>query len=180
MACRAIQIPGDIWIMRNFLMAIFLTVGSLATADADGTLFERVRTRAGLARQSPCGYEHLFASGSASVPCGRTAGTVLHVCGGHPKLAAKMQSGVWKGKTFTPCDIRNRWLLGVTAINTAWRIDTSRVDGQPCLVMEYPAGTPVFGGLRDEVREVAPGTWLGRCTDSTTGELKNWFLLQQR
>jgi hypothetical protein len=160
--------------MRTLLLALVMTV------PASANLLDAIRTRTGLQRDTPCGYETLFAGGTASVPCGKTRGTVLHVCGGHPKFKAHLQSGVWKGKTFTPCGITNRWLLGVSVIKTEWHFEDSRIDGKPCLVMEYAAGTPVFGGQRDEVREIRPGVWLGRCTDATTGELKNWFLLQAR
>ena len=73
----------------------------------------------------------------------------------------------------------NQW-LGFQAISADITIGTSWFDGQPCFVMQYPKNAPVFGGSRDELREIAPNTWLGRCCDGDTGKLKSYFLLQGR
>ncbi|CAN5273208.1 hypothetical protein BH11PLA2_BH11PLA2_12730 [soil metagenome] len=160
-------------------LLLFLATSSLAAAN--GNLLDQMKTRLALQHDTPCSYDDQFRRGTATVPCGKTRGTVLHVCGPTPKLKAHSQNVAWKGKTFTPCGtFTNRWLLGVNAIKATYTFETSLFDGQPCLVMQYPKGTPVFGGMRDEVREISPGTWLGRCTDSATGQLKNYFLLQAK
>jgi hypothetical protein len=128
---------------------------------------------------SPDCLEGLFRQGSAEcAPSGRTHGTVVYADGRHPKLTARAQSTVWKGKTFhDDGTFTNRWLGGLTAISSSVHVEPSWIDGQPCLVMQYPPNTPVFGNVRDELRQIAPGLWLGRSYDAATGCPKNWFVL---
>ncbi|MGL4421898.1 MAG: hypothetical protein ACRCZF_14620, partial [Gemmataceae bacterium] len=94
---------------------------------------------------------------------------------------ARMQGVAWKGKTFHgDGTFTNRWLGGFQLISATVRIEPSWLDGQPCFVMQYPSGTPVFGNVRDELRMIGPNQWLGHGYDSRTGQTKNWFLLQGR
>lgn len=108
--------------------------------------------------------DQLFAQGLAcTLPVGHGAGKVLIVCDARcPRLRAKLQSLVWKGKIFDEdgCFI-NQW-LGFRAIRAHAEFDTSWFDGRPCIAMNYPPGTPVFGNVRDELREIGPGLYLGR------------------
>lgn len=130
----------------------------------------------------PCEWEAVFRSGTINCgPCGRTFGTVLYADGKHPRIHAHLQGTIWKGKTFH-CDgtFTNRWLGGVHAISTSTYIDTSWLDGQPCLVMQYPPDAPIFGNVRDELRQICPGVWLGRSYDCVSGQTKNWFMLREK
>lgn len=79
-----------------------------------------------------------------------------------PRLKVKMSNFAWKGKTagedgrFT-----NRWVGKVNAISSHVTIGPSWMDGRPAVVMEYAPGTPLFANSRDELREVAPGLYVG-------------------
>lgn len=116
-----------------------------------------------------------------SSPTGPTRGTVLHVESRFPRVKARLQGVVWKGKTFhDDGTFTNRWLGGVRAVSADTRVEPSWLDGQPCLVMQYPPNAPVFGNIRDELRQIAPGVWLGRSFDGVTGRPKNWFLLRDK
>jgi hypothetical protein len=132
-----------------------------------------------LRKGNPCAWEQLFRQGTATgTPCGSTRGTVLAADGKLPKLKARAQSTVWKGKTFHgDGTFTNRWLGGVKAVSATVCQGTSWLDGQPCLVMQYPPNAAVFGNVRDELREISPGLWLGRSYDAGTGQGKNWFVL---
>ena len=59
-------------------------------------------------------------------------------------------------------------------------MEESWLDGRPCLVMQYAPDAPVFGNVRDELRQIAPGVWLGRSYDAATGHPKNWFVLREK
>ena len=66
----------------------------------------------------------------------------------------------------------------MNAVSACTIIEPSCLDGQPCVVMQYSSDAKVFANVRDELRQICPGTWLGRSYDGCTGEPKNWFVLQ--
>jgi hypothetical protein len=135
---------------------------------------------AALREATPCGWEGLFRQGDLGCsPLGSTRGTVLHADGKHPRVKARLQGVVWKGKTFHgDGTFTNRWLGGVHAVSADTRVEPSWLDGQPCLVMQYAPDARVFGNVRDELRQIAPNVWLGRSYDAATGHPKNWFVLR--
>jgi hypothetical protein len=117
-----------------------------------------------LARMSPCELDRLFAAaGVGCLPVGLGRGRVLYVAEAHrPRARARVQSVVWKGKYFYPDGaITNQW-CGFRAVASHAEVGPSWCDGRPCVVIEYPPDAPVFGNARDELREVAPGVFLGR------------------
>jgi hypothetical protein len=146
----------------------------LASATVAGPRAADLRTA------TPCCLEVLFRQSEMGCePLGPTRGTVLYSEGKHPQFKAHMQGLVWKGKTFhDDGTFTNRWLGGVRAGSTDVRVEPSRLDGQPCFVMQYSADALVFSNVRDELRQIAPCEWLGRSSDARTGELKNWFVLR--
>jgi hypothetical protein len=135
---------------------------------------------AALREATPCCWEALFRQGALGCgPLGHTHGAVLYADGKHPRLKARLQGVVWKGKTFHgDGTFTNRWLGGVHAVSADVRVEPSWLDGQPCLVMQYAPNAPVFGNVRDELRQIAPDVWLGRSYDAATGHPKNWFVLR--
>src|SRR5947208_2210490 len=91
---------------------------------------------AALRKSTPCGWEAEFRQGTVGcAPHGSKRGTVLYADGQHPRLSARMQGVVWKGKTFH-CDgtFTNRWIGGVRAVSTDIHVEPSWLDGQPCFV----------------------------------------------
>src|SRR5262245_25430940 len=76
---------------------------------------------AALREATPCCWEALFRQGTLGCgPVGPTRGTVLYADGKHPRLKARLQGFVWKGKTFHgDGTITNRWLGGVHAVSAA-------------------------------------------------------------
>jgi hypothetical protein len=135
-----------------------------------------------LRRSTPCCWESLFRQGAVDCePVGPTRGVVLYSDGNHPRVKARIQGTLWKGKSFH-CDgtFSNRWLGGVKAGGTSVCVEPSWLDGQPCFVAQYPPDALIFGNVRDELRQIEPGVWLGRSYDGITGEPKNWFVLRRR
>src|SRR5262249_13268142 len=135
---------------------------------------------AALRKATPCCWEVLFRQGTLGCgPHGPTRGTVLYGDGKHPRVKARLQGLVWKGKTFhDDGTFTNRWLRGFQAVSADPRVEPSWLDGQPCLAMQYAPNAPVFANVRDELRQIAPDVWLGRSYDAATGHAKNWFVLR--
>jgi hypothetical protein len=40
-------------------------------------------------------------------------------------------------------------------------VDASRLDGNPCIVLDYSKTSRVAGFVRDEIRQIAPGLYIG-------------------
>jgi hypothetical protein len=124
------------------------------------------RTAAELLRLSPVALDDLFRrSPAGDVPVGRGRGTGIAVPGTEvsPSLAA-LVSVVWRGKVFHPAtqDLKNLFTpLGIPAVRAQVRREASWFDGQECIVLDYSRSSRVFGWIRDEIREVSPGLYLG-------------------
>ena len=90
----------------------------------------------------------------------------------------------WRGKAFRDDGTGTNRFDGETARDFKWSIADSNYDGRPALVLDYAAaGEPLWGrvlGMRDELREVEPGLWLGLGSMTATGGHRNCapFLLR--
>ena len=111
--------------------------------------------------------DELFAAAPAgSIPVGIGKGQALIATGTFAArpLVAVVRHLAWRGKEF---DTQGRTLrnlitpLGVRAIKADVYIDASRLDGRPCIVLDYSKTSRVAGWVRDEIREVAPGLYIG-------------------
>lgn len=111
--------------------------------------------------------DELFAAAPAgSIPVGIGKGQALIATGtlAARPLVAVVRHLAWRGKEF---DTQGRTLrnlitpLGVRAIKADVYIDASRLDGRPCIVLDYSKTSRVAGWVRDEIREVAPGLYIG-------------------
>jgi len=79
-----------------------------------------------------------------------------------PQLVKRVANNHWKGKNIAPDgSFTNQWKHG-QALSSCLTVGPSYLDGQPCIICEYPRWTPLFGPMRDEYREIAPGLFLGR------------------
>jgi hypothetical protein len=121
-------------------------------------------TMAQLKRLNLCGLDRLFAQAPpGEIPLGYARGQVLLMTDARcPKLRARLASSAWKGKHFCEGgEFINQW-PGFTALRGKIEPGVSSYDDKPCLVLDYPPGTPLFGNMRDEMREIAPGLYLAR------------------
>ncbi len=120
-----------------------------------------------LLEMSPAQLNELFgASPAGEIPTGRGAGTVIVVPGTEvAKPAARVLGAIcWRGKVFRPetRDLQNLLSpLAVPGIRALVETGDSWVDGRPCIVLDYSRTSRVAGWIRDEIREVAPGLFLG-------------------
>ncbi len=76
----------------------------------------------------------------------------------------------WAGKTFEANDAntgkginRIRWFGGKTWFPFDTRIEPSAIDGKPCIFLDYdkPENPKFIRMIRDELREVSPGLFMG-------------------
>ena len=71
---------------------------------------------------------------------------------------------LWRGKVFTPDGTALLNVIspfGIRAIRAAVRPDTSAFDDRPCVLLDYSKTSLVARWIRDEIREYAPGQYLG-------------------
>src|SRR5262249_8867642 len=109
----------------------------------------------------------VYESGTAdSVPDGRGHGTVLLGTGGVLGRIAAVLAYLfaWRGKIFDRGAGRLKNLISPLAVHAiaadVYRADSWH-DSQPCIVLDYSARSFVARKIRDEIREVAPGVFLG-------------------
>ena len=78
------------------------------------------------------------------------------------RLRTRVSRTLWHGKVFRCEDgtLVNQW-CGIQAIKAVVCHGSSWLDGQPAIVMNYQPTSFVWRKVRDEMREVAPGLFLG-------------------
>jgi hypothetical protein len=120
-----------------------------------------------LAEMSPDELDALFRSAAAgTIPVGRTKGAVLLAPGTKVAWPAKrlVYWLVWRGKVFNPerGDLLNLILpFGVKSVRAKVYKDASWFDQQETIVLDYSKTSRIAQKIRDEIREVSPGVYLG-------------------
>ena len=106
------------------------------------------------------------ASPAGDIPNGEAQGTAIIAPG--TKLedtAAKfIHLFAWQGKVFDAAsgELRNKILpMGIKAIIAKVYKDTSWFDSKECIVLDYSKTSLVAHWIRDEIRLVGPGVYLG-------------------
>lgn len=111
--------------------------------------------------------DELFrASAAGAIPVGDTTGTVIANPGTFlAKLNAKAAHLIaWQGKVFSPAteDLKNKVTpFRVKSIRARVYKEASWFDGKECIVLDYSKSSKVAHWIRDEIREVSPGVYLG-------------------
>jgi hypothetical protein len=106
------------------------------------------------------------ASPPGEIPSGEAEGTVLvatgtQIAGPAEKLIELL---VWQGKVFDPekGELLNEvGPLGTKAIRAKVYKEPSWLDGEETIVLDYSKTSLVARWIRDEIREVSPGLYLG-------------------
>jgi len=120
-----------------------------------------------LIEKSPDELAALFRSSPpGEIPVGKMDGTVLVAPGTEVAGPAKKfaQLLVWQGKVFDPAkgDLRNLILpFGIKAVRAKVYKDASWFDEQETIVLDYSKTSFIAKKIRDEIREVSPGVYLG-------------------
>ena len=105
-------------------------------------------------------------SPAGDIPNGEAQGTAI-IAPGSPftaEVAETISLFGWKGKTFDAAHgtLRNRILaFGVDAIVAEVYKGESWFDGKECIVLDYSRTSLVASHIRDEIRQIGPGMYLG-------------------
>lgn len=110
----------------------------------------------------------LFSSVPAGkIPDGEAEGTAIVAPGTSfsPTIAKFISSFAWQGKVFDSSKgvLRNKILpFGLNAIIAKVYKGESWLDGKECIVLDYSDTSLVAHWIRDEIREISPGIYLGK------------------
>jgi hypothetical protein len=111
--------------------------------------------------------DKLFTSSPAGdIPNGQAEGTAIVAPGTKfsPAIAALINVFTWQGKTFDAehGTLTNRILaFGLNAIVAQVYKTQSWFDGKECIVLDYSKTSLLAEHVRDEIREIGPGLYLG-------------------
>lgn len=126
-----------------------------------------VQNASQLVEMSQSQLDDLFRNSAAGpIPSGEADGlAIIAVDAEISELAAKVINLlVWKGKVFDAAtgQLRNRVSpLGIRAVIADVYRGESWFDGNECIVLDYSKTSLVAHWVRDEIREIAPGIYLG-------------------
>ncbi|MBA4190474.1 MAG: hypothetical protein C0467_21010 [Planctomycetaceae bacterium] len=103
-----------------------------------------------------------LAAPPAPAPSGYLPGRAIKSPGSRRTVAnSSLTHLVWQGKVFrSDGTMINRLFGGVKAIPADVYQGESLIDGQPSLILDY-SRSKLWPDVRDEIREVAPGLYLG-------------------
>ena len=101
------------------------------------------------------------------IPEGQAEGTAIIAPGStfSDEIAKMVSLFAWQGKVFDPKAgvLRNRILpFGLNAIVAKVYKDDSWLDQKPCIVLDYSDTSLVAHWIRDEIRQIQPGLYLGK------------------
>jgi len=107
------------------------------------------------------------ASPVGAIPDGEADGTAIVAPGTSysPNIAKFISNFAWQGKVFDAEKgvLRNKILpFGLNAIIAKVYKAESWLDGKECIVLDYSDTSLLAHWVRDEIREVGPGVYLGK------------------
>lgn len=145
--------------------ALLMETPTTAAADTPAPILESAPlTMESLLRTDRASLESLYRNaGVGSVPLGSFAGRATPSPGTRKGARkSKLIGLLWKGKEL-PGDgtMVNRLAFGVKAVRADVYYGESWLDGRPTIVLDYANTSRLFKNARDEMREVAPGLYLG-------------------
>jgi hypothetical protein len=181
MIMRRSTVPGQLRALAPTLLAALALhagpgAGTPAMAQGQPITVDR------LVRMSGPELDVLYRQGAAAaIPSGRVRGTALLAPG--TRRNGAMAAGtrlVWQGKVFDPVEplAVNRF-FGLPIVRAQVAQDQSWLDGAPSLVLDYSRTSRVYAQYRDEIRQVAPGLFLGLMYARTAPPtLRMYFVLE--
>jgi hypothetical protein len=125
--------------------------------------------------------EMFHAAKAGEIPVGRTEGRAHLVPGTleNESLSRLIQLFAWRGKTFDldGTMLSNRiTVFDLNGIRAKVYRGPSWLDREECIVLDYSRTSLVASGVRDEIREIAPGLHLGIIW--LFGRRAGWFTLR--
>lgn len=162
------EIPGQgIQIANNALedFARELLIGAKSAPVCDQVLQKSASlTLDGLAHANSDTLSCIYANAKpGAIPTGDTAGRAIYMPGTEAgDLISQLGNKVWTGKVFGgQGDLVNK-ILGHNLIHADVHKGTSWFDGKESIIIDYKGKSLAAGWVRDEIREVKPGLYLGK------------------
>jgi len=121
-----------------------------------------------LLKMSQAELDALFSASEAGpIPNGQAEGTAIIAPGTAftPELATFVNLFAWQGKIFDAQNglLKNRILaFGIDAIVARVYRAPSWLDNKECIVLDYSQTSVVAQWIRDEIRQIDPGLYLGK------------------
>ena len=121
-----------------------------------------------LLRMTQAQLDELFTNSPVGdIPDGEGKGTAIIAAGTSvsPEIASFINHFAWQGKIFDAKAglLKNKILpFGVAAIVARVYKGESWFDHKECIVLDYSQTSLVAGWIRDEIRLIAPSTYLGK------------------
>lgn len=112
--------------------------------------------------------DDLFKSAEAGpIPNGEAEGTAIVAPGTvfTPEIAKFINIFAWQGKIFNAAKmvlVNKITVFGIDAILARIIREPSWMDGKECIVLDYSQTSFVAHWIRDEIRIIGPGLYLGR------------------
>jgi hypothetical protein len=109
----------------------------------------------------------LFESAEAGpIPNGVAKGTAIVAPGTPytPEIAEFINVFAWQGKTFNAAKkvlVNEITVFGLSAVLARISREPSWVDGKECIVLDYSQTSLIAHWVRDEIRLIGPGLYLG-------------------
>jgi hypothetical protein len=169
--------------LRGLGCLVALWCGSIGTGNARGQSPAPTVALDQLLRMSPAELDALYHQGTAvAIPPGRVRGTALLAPGTRRnRPLARGTRLIWQGKIIDEGQTTavNRF-FGIRMIRGQLYQGPSWFDGAPTLVLDYSETSRIYARNRDEIRQVAPGVFLGLMYDRTTTppRLSMYFALE--
>jgi hypothetical protein len=121
-----------------------------------------------LMKMSQAELDELFTNSQpGDIPDGEAQGTAIVAPGTTfgPEIATLINHFAWQGKTFDAKKglLKNRISpFGLNAIIARIYKEPSWLDGKECIVLDYSDTSLVAQWIRDEIRQIGPGLYLGK------------------
>lgn len=151
--------------MHSAVTLLMLTFASPAPADevrvANPPTVTCVKQ---LTHMNKCQLLDLYRNAEAGpMPAGYTPGRVIPNPGkaSNDPISRMIQLSIWQGKHFDGNGIMTNKQFGVRAAKGHVFSGTSLIDGKPVHVIDYHDSWRMWRPYMDELREVAPGIYLG-------------------
>jgi hypothetical protein len=171
--------------IRSLTCILTVLCGSIVDLDAWGQQPAPSLTLDDLLRMTPVQLENVYRQGIATaVPEGRIRGIALLAPGTRrERVLSRSARLFWQGKVFEhgQSTAVNRF-FGIRVIRGQVYQGQSWLDGQQSLILDYSQTSRIYADNRDEIRQIAPGLYLGLMYNRTTDPpgLQMYFVLEAR
>jgi hypothetical protein len=170
-------------ICRGLLFVFAGAIGSLCQLDTRAQAPAPPVRLEQLQGMGPAEIESVYRQGTAvAIPPSRVRGTALLAPGTRrARVVSRGARLLWQGKVFEEGQSTavNRF-FGMRIVRGQLYQGPSWLDGGPSLILDYSQTSRIYADNRDEIRQVAPGLFLGLMYNRTTSppELQMYFVLE--